>query len=86
MYKELKNIYIKIQNKKLFKKNMTKLLKRVAIVSQTGDRTVTYQICSSAQQTHHIKKKKKKKILVNMIIPSFHPADGTATTPIQHQK
>lgn len=38
---------------------MTKLLKRVAIVSQTGDRTVTYQICSSAQQTHHIKKKKK---------------------------
>lgn len=63
---------------------MTKLLKRVAIVSQTGDRTVTYQICSSAQQTHHIKK--KKKTLVNMIIPSFHPADGTATTPIQHQK
>lgn len=39
---------------------MTKLLKRVAIVSQTGDRTVTYQICSSAQQTHHIKKKKKR--------------------------
>lgn len=63
---------------------MTKLLKRVAIVSQTGDRTVTYQICSSSQQTHHIKK--KKKTLVNMIIPSFYPADGTATTPIQHQK
>lgn len=64
MYKELKNIYIKIQNKKYkiknyLKKNMTKLLKRVAIVSQTGDRTVTYQICSSAQQTHHIKKKKR---------------------------
>lgn len=41
---------------------MTKLLKRV-IVSQTGDRTVTDQICSSIN------------------IPSFYPADGTATTP-----
>lgn len=58
---------------------MTKLLKRVAIVSQTGDRTVT-----AAPNKHTILK--KKKTLVNMIIPSFHPADGTATTPIQHQK